>query len=117
VGAAMTARTFAPRDFGQNGRPIGSRDRRVAWGDSTSSRQPAELSAFFEPALVVPVRGDWLVVETVRGIRSLTPEFPANRENYRVLIDYRRFRRQSAVDLRAISKAYAKQPQNGNREF
>ena len=30
-------------------------------GDWNSFRQPAELSGFFKPAVVWPVRGDWLV--------------------------------------------------------
>jgi hypothetical protein len=76
-------RNFAPRDFGRDSGLIGPGDRRIAMGDTTSSRQPAELSGFFEPAFVLPVRGDWLVVATVRKNRSACPKLPANREIYR----------------------------------
>ena len=50
-----------PRDFGQKERLFEPGDRRIARGDLTSSRQPAELSGFFKPAVIMPVRGDWLV--------------------------------------------------------
>jgi hypothetical protein len=39
-------------------------------GDWTSLRQPTELSGFFKPAVVTPVRGDWLV--ELRGFEPLT---------------------------------------------
>src|SRR5476651_1361953 len=58
-------RNFAPRDFGQKGRPLEPGDRQITLGDSTSHRQPAELSGFFQPAVVLPIRGDWLVADTV----------------------------------------------------
>jgi hypothetical protein len=76
-------RDFAPRDFGQYGKHIGPRDRRSVTGGRTSSRQPAEPSGFFKPAFVLPVRGDWLVVEVVPPNRSLQVKLPANRENNR----------------------------------
>jgi hypothetical protein len=41
-------------------------------GDSTSSRQPAEPSAFFGPKVFLPVRGDWLV--ELRGFEPETPQ-------------------------------------------
>jgi hypothetical protein len=78
-------RNFAPGDFGQNRRLIEPGDRPIALGDSTLPRQPAELSGFFKPRGVLPVRGDWLVVDAVRVNRSLQVKLPANRENNREL--------------------------------
>jgi hypothetical protein len=54
-------RNFAARDFGQNQGLIEPGDPQIVIGDSTAPRQPAELSGFFKPAVVLPVRGDWLV--------------------------------------------------------
>jgi hypothetical protein len=65
-------RNFAPRDFGQKARHLKPGDRQIASGDSTSSGQPTELSGFFEPANVLPVRGDWLVVVAVSANRSVS---------------------------------------------
>ena len=42
-------------------------------GDWTSLRQPAELSGLFKPRVVMPVRGDWLVVDAVLVNRSAGP--------------------------------------------
>jgi hypothetical protein len=41
-------------------------------GDSTAPRQHAELSGFFKPWVVLPVRGDWLV--ELRGFEPETPQ-------------------------------------------
>jgi hypothetical protein len=54
-------RNFAPRNFGQKSRLFAPGDRQISSGDWTSSRQPAEFSGFFKPAVVLPARGDWLV--------------------------------------------------------
>jgi hypothetical protein len=58
-------------------------------GDTTSSRQPAELSGFFEPAFVLPVRGDWLVElrgfepETLFGAIAKSKKFDGDRVSRR----------------------------------
>jgi hypothetical protein len=69
-------RNFAPRDFGQKGRFFDPGDRQIAQGDSTSSRHPAELSGLFKPAVVLPVRGDWLVAHAVCMNRSARAQIP-----------------------------------------
>jgi hypothetical protein len=66
-------RNFVPRDFSQNGRLIEPGDRPIAMGDWASVRQPTELSGLFKPAVVMPVRGDWLVVDAVAPNRSAEP--------------------------------------------
>jgi hypothetical protein len=82
-------RNFAPRDFGRDSGLIGPGDRRIAMGDTTSSRQPAELSGFFEPAFVLPVRGDWLVElrgfepETLFGAIAKSKKFDGDRVSRR----------------------------------
>ena len=76
-------RDFAPRDFGQYGRHIGPRDRRSVTGDPDLVPPTCGPSGFFKPAFVLPVRGDWLVVEVVPPNRSLQVKLPANRENNR----------------------------------
>jgi hypothetical protein len=63
-------RNCAPRDFGQKGRHFEPGDRQIAVGDSTTSRQLAELTGLFKPAVVLPVRGDWLVAVAVRRNQS-----------------------------------------------
>jgi hypothetical protein len=73
-------RNFAPRDFGQKRRLLAPGDRQISSRDWTSSRQPAELSGFFKPVVVLPVRGDWLVVDAVVENRSPLTNLAACRE-------------------------------------
>jgi hypothetical protein len=85
----------------------------IAWGDSTSPRQPAELSGLFKPRVVMPVRGDWLVADAVCANQSATQPSLLTRkiEAFFSIID------DTAAYQDAISAAYEKLLQNRNREF
>ena len=99
-----------PETLAQRGWLIGPGDRHFALGDSTSSRQPAELSGFFKPKVVMPVRGDWLVVDAVGENQAATSQLPANRENNREFFDFRLFRRKLARKTHAILEGYEQIP-------
>ena len=88
-GASSTA-TLSPNP-GRNRQPIEPRDRQIALGCATSSRQPADLPGFFKPTVVMPVRGDWLV--ELRGIEPLTSAVRLQR-----WIDFQRLLRFSIHD-------------------
>ena len=78
--------------------------------DWTSLRQAAEPSGFFNAAVVMPVRGDWLVVLTVPPNGSPQPIFPANREKNRDLFEFLAERLISAAKTADITKLYEKIP-------
>jgi hypothetical protein len=85
----------------------------IVWGDSTSPRQPAELSGLFKPRVVMPVRGDWLVADAVCANQSATQPSLLTRkiEAFFSIID------DTAAYQDAISVTYEKLPQNRNREY